>query len=66
MYVSTYIWVYLCEYMYVPVYERYSRKVPEDEHEAPFLIEYVPGGGDELLSLHTDRGWNIQQNKSKK
>ena len=35
----------------VAVGQRHAGHVPEDEHEAPLLVEHVPGGGDHLLAL---------------
>ena len=35
----------------VAVAERHTSKVPEDQHEAPFLVVHVPGGDDHLLAL---------------
>lgn len=43
----------------VAVGQRNAGKVPEDEHEAPFLVVHVPGGDDELLALGTGIGVEV-------
>lgn len=43
----------------VAVRERDTGHVPEDKHEAPFLVVHVPGGHDELLALGAGVGVEI-------
>lgn len=43
----------------VAVGQRDASKVPEDEHETPFLIVHVPSGDDELLALGASVGVQI-------
>jgi len=40
----------------VTVAEGYARKVPEDEHEAPFLVVHVPKRGSMAISRRRQDG----------
>ena len=40
----------------VAVTERYTREVPEYEHEAPFLVVHIPSRDDHFLALRAGVG----------